>query len=56
MPDVPDKVTTTGLNGGHPFRNLKRIDVKHGTESETPIKSRVEVLPDGRKIIVQIKR
>lgn len=53
---IPDKVNTVSLDGGHPFRHLKQTSLKRNDTSQSPFRTRVEVLPDGRKVVVQIKR
>ena len=52
MPFLPQNVTIVGSSGQHVFRNLKKVNMKHGGESTHVIGSRIEVRPDGTKVSV----
>lgn len=53
---LPDKVTAVSTSYGHPFRNLKQPDLKHGGDAETPIKSKVETTISGRRVFRPVRK
>ncbi len=56
MATAMDKVITTGLSGGNPFRNLKQPDVKNNGEAQALVKSRIVVTASGRVVFKPIKK
>lgn len=57
--NVPDKVTTTGLNGGHPFQNLKNENIQRQDSSQSlfaSTTSTVEITISGRVVFKPIRK
>jgi hypothetical protein len=44
------KVITTGLSGGNPFRNIKQPNVSHNGEAQAPFRSTVVTTISGRTV------
>lgn len=51
-----DKVITTGLSGGNPFRNLKQENVTHNGEAQNSVKSTVVTTISGRTVYKPVKK
>lgn len=51
-----DKVITTGLKGGNPFRNLKQENVKHNGEAQPLVKSTIVTTISGRTVYKPIPK
>lgn len=51
MATTMDRVVTTGLTGGNPFRNLKQEDVRQGGETRKVVNSKVVITAAGRVVL-----
>lgn len=59
QPQAIDKTATPSLSGGHPYQNLKSVDVTSAKEGEslfTSTTSTVEVTISGRVVFRPIRK